>query len=109
MTVRPGFFRKADKASVCPYCGQPSLYERVGVRLTPVKAHLFDLIEAGGKEGINSIVLHFKVFGERATRQTMRGHIFQINEILEETDWRIKSTKKCQDSCYKLVKRKVKL
>jgi hypothetical protein len=36
----------------CPHCGQPLPITRLGVRLTPLKARLFDVIARSGLAGM---------------------------------------------------------
>lgn len=66
---------------------------RGGVRMTPLKARLFDAIKAAGDVGISTNELLFKVYeGERLPqRSVIKSHIWQINEILEDTGLKIVS------------------
>jgi hypothetical protein len=43
--------------SNCPTCHQPFAVERLGVRLTPLKAALFDRIKCAGDIGVSSTEL----------------------------------------------------
>lgn len=61
---------------------------RLGVRLPVFKAAILDAIKMAGDIGISSQELIDKF--ERPIRViAIKSHIFQINEILEDTDWRI--------------------
>lgn len=71
----------------CHYCGQPLPEVRLGVRLGPVKARLFDLIQRSGDDGITSPDL-CDILG--IARETVKAHVFQINEQLAGTDYQIK-------------------
>lgn len=79
---------------VCPYCRQSIRIERYGVPLTPLKAGIFDAIKQAGDVGVNSDeIISGPLYRDRrrASRDTIKAHIFQINELLEETDWAIQS------------------
>ena len=77
----------------CPYCQQVLPEIRLGVRFpNGVKARLFDLIQRGGVDGIPSHELYAIVFSENGrvhTRKTLYAHINQINELIEDTGYRI--------------------
>jgi len=80
----------------CPTCGQALSEERGGVRLTPLKARIFDVIKRAGPDGIESDDLFAMIFAERnVVRATLRAHIWQINDILSDTGLRIESANKC--------------
>lgn len=53
---------------VCSYCGQTLPDIRLGVRLPPLKATIFDLIQRGGPDGIPAEDLFAVAFGDRAAR-----------------------------------------
>ena len=80
----------------CKLCGQPLRHERVGVFLPPIKAALFDAIVAGGDIGASSEELaQLDVFRDRrggdrgGGMRNVRGHVWQINDLLQETRLRI--------------------
>lgn len=74
----------------CSYCGQPLPEIRLGVRLTPLKARIFDLIQRGGQDGIDRGDLFELVFGGAGQcRETLKAHIHQINELIEDSGYRI--------------------
>jgi hypothetical protein len=74
----------------CPTCHQVLPETRLGVRLTPLKARIFDAVRRGGRDGIDRADLFELIFGgEPHSRETLKAHIFQINELLEDTGYRI--------------------
>lgn len=63
---------------------------RLGVRLTPLKARIFDLVQRAGRDGIDRGDLFSLVFGGTGQcRETLKAHIFQINDLIEDTGYRI--------------------
>jgi hypothetical protein len=77
---------------VCPTCHQTVGAVRLGVRLTLLKARIVDRIKAAGDIGVSSEELLFDLWEHGAVAQsTVKAHIWQINELLEETDWFIRS------------------
>ena len=72
--------------SVCPHCGQPLPETRFGVRLTPLKVRIFDLIRRAGSEGITYAEINAIVFDGRASRHTVKAHVQQIRDLLAGTD-----------------------
>jgi len=79
---------------MCPNCGAE---ERLGIWLTPKKVAIFDKIKRSGNEGVP-----YSAFD--CSRDSLKMHIFQINIMLEETDYVIRG-KRGPISCYRLVKR----
>jgi DNA-binding winged helix-turn-helix (wHTH) protein len=74
----------------CNYCGQELPEIRLGVRLTPLKARIFDLIQRGGEDGIDRRDLFDIVYaGEDVQRTVLKSHIHQINEEIEDAGYRI--------------------
>jgi hypothetical protein len=73
-------------SAICTYCGRPLPEMRLGVRLTPLKARIFDLIRRGGDDGIDRRDLFDIVFGDDDSRKhsfhTLKAHIAQINELI---------------------------
>jgi hypothetical protein len=83
--------------AVCPHCGQPIASERLGVRLTPLKARIIDVIKAAGEVGVSSAELVYDVYGDRARvplTSAIKSHVWQINEVLEQTGWVIQSDRR---------------
>jgi hypothetical protein len=76
----------------CPYCNQPLPEIRLGIRFTPLKARIFDLIQRGGRDGIDRVDLFDIVFGNQERKRsyrTLKAHIYQINELIEDEGYRI--------------------
>jgi hypothetical protein len=79
------------KPRCCNYRGQALPDIRLGVRLTPLKARVFDIIQRGGRDGVNRCDLYDIVFGNRkADRWTLKSHINQINELIEDAGYQIR-------------------
>jgi hypothetical protein len=75
----------------CECCGQP-IVTRLGVRLTPLKADLFDLVEKSGKAGISAEALAERVLApHQRSRNTVNQHIYQINDLLGSTDYELRA------------------
>jgi hypothetical protein len=80
--------------AVCPHCKQPIAVARLGVRLPPFKARLIDLLRQAGDIGASSEELRgdlYRGYARYRSVLSVKAHVWQINEILEETDWRIVS------------------
>ena len=76
---------------VCPTCHQTIGAMRLGVRLT-LKAAIVDKIRAAGDIGASSEELLFDLWLPGAIAQsTIKAHMWQINELLEETGYVIRS------------------
>jgi DNA-binding SARP family transcriptional activator len=82
--------------TICPTCHQTIGTSRLGVRLTPLKALIVDHIKIAGDIGISSEELRGTLWEERkeVSINTVKAHIWQINSILEETDWIIHSDRR---------------
>ena len=80
----------------CPHCHQPIATERFGVRLTPLKAAIFDRIRRAGELGVTSVEIVSDLYVDRrpVSSTTIKAHAFQINEQLCATDWRIVSDRR---------------
>jgi hypothetical protein len=62
--------------------------------LTLLKAGIFDAIKCAGDVGVTSAeIVDGPLYRERrrASHDTVKAHIWQINELLEDTDWVIRS------------------
>lgn len=71
----------------CPKCHEPLKDVRLGVRLPMRKAQIVDFIrENGGSATQNEIAKHLGI-----TLDAVRSHIYQINDLLAETDYEIRS------------------
>lgn len=78
----------------CPHCHRPLTEVREGVLMPTLKARIFDAVAATGDNGITARELINAVYtGDyRApvTLATIRAHIWQINDLLEDTRVRIR-------------------
>ena len=80
--------------SYCTHCGQtiPDTM-RCGVKLTPLKARIFDLVRRSGPDGIESAALYDIAFDntlpKKRTRNTLKAHVWQINEAIDGAGFRI--------------------
>jgi hypothetical protein len=83
-------------AALCPSCGQPIRNRRHGITLPPLKAAMFDLIKREGDLGISTEELMRELYVDRRmpSKTTMKVHIWQINELLVETDYSIVSDRR---------------
>jgi len=78
--------------SICPYCHQTIGAERLGVRLTPLKAEIVDRIKAAVDVGVSSIEIIHDLYRDRrliVNPATIKAHVCQINDLFAATDWRI--------------------
>jgi len=58
--------------------------------MSPLKARVFDLIRRAGSGGISARDIHRIAFADRrASLMTVRAHVWQINEAIAETGYRI--------------------
>jgi hypothetical protein len=75
----------------CPHCQQPLPELRLGVRLTPLKARIFDLVKRGGEDGIDRRDLCEIIYGEVTEQalRTLKTHCYQISELIEDEGYRI--------------------
>jgi hypothetical protein len=92
-------------------CHQVIATERFGVRLPVLKARIFDAIKAAGEIGITTRELFDVIYeGARARSiATVRTHIFMINDLLEETDFRIVCTGRSKYARRSIVRRPQRL
>jgi len=63
---------------------------RAGVRLSPLKAHIFDVIKRADSNGITIADINTICFDGRASAVNVRNHIHQINDALAGTDLEIR-------------------
>lgn len=68
----------------CPHCRQPMALTRQGVRLTPLKARLFDCVRRRGYVGISTDDLNGILWDGKASPVTIRAHVWQLNELIAE-------------------------
>jgi hypothetical protein len=101
----------------CHYCGQLLPEMRLGVRLTALKARIFDIVVRAGECGVSGEDLHAIVYQDedkKPARESIKSHVVQINDLLEDTGYRIRSDKLSRKRrsgasmpepfCYRLVK-----
>jgi hypothetical protein len=80
--------------STCTHCGQEIPERREGVRLSPLKARLFDAIKRAGQDGIAGDDLFDLFLRERGAQYTvLKVHVCQINDKLAGTDCMIAVTR----------------
>jgi hypothetical protein len=74
----------------CSECGQPLPEIRLGLRLTPLQALVFDSI-ASNLDGINSCLVleRFRAVKPDASRKTIHVYVSHLNELLHVTGYRI--------------------
>jgi hypothetical protein len=74
----------------CPYCHAVEVF---GVRLPSLKAAILDRIRHAGDIGVTSLEIVADLYRDRrsVSLNTVKAHIRQINTLLEETDWIIRS------------------
>lgn len=74
---------------ICPACGQSTKEVRHGVVLPLRKLRIYDAIKAAGEIGLTSEQVTQAAYdGEnRCSPNTIKAHIFQINEMLASTDF----------------------
>src|SRR5262245_4968811 len=73
---------------------------RLGIRLTAFKARLFDLVQRGGIDGIQSDDLYSLLYPDGGgSPQTLKAHVWQINELIADEGYRIDG----RGSSYRLV------
>jgi hypothetical protein len=79
----------------CTCCGQPLPEMRLGVRFTPLKARIFDIVKRSGESGIDRRDLFDIVFGDDDAHSrthsfhTLKAHLAQINDLIADTGFRI--------------------
>lgn len=86
----------------CPHCQQPMAHVRAGVRLTPLKTRIFDLIKS--RPGISRKEICWQVYDtvSEAKERTIAAHVVQIRDKFESTDLDIEGV---SFEGYKFVKR----
>ena len=74
--------------AICPHCGQRVLM-RHGVKLSPLAADLFDMIERSGERGVPTEVLLGVFWPGRPTataRNSLKTTIYHMNGLFAGTD-----------------------
>jgi hypothetical protein len=82
--------------STCPHCHQPTGNLRLGVRLTPLKTAIVDRIKTAGDIGVTTGEIVSDLYRDRSAVNptTIKAHVNQINDLLAETTWRIRSDRR---------------
>jgi hypothetical protein len=81
-------------STCCPQCHRPLGSARLGVFLPQLKAEILDHIKAAGDIGISSAELvNGDLYRDRrpVRPDAIKSHIFQLNELLIDSGWRIAS------------------
>ena len=73
---------------LCPECHRPLPDLRLGIPLTPLKARIFDAIRRAGPAGIGGDAI-IQELGLPVSQTTIKAHVWQINDRLAETGYRI--------------------
>jgi hypothetical protein len=73
---------------LCPRCQRPCPEIRFGVPLTPLKARIFDAVRRAGPDGIAGDAI-IRELGLPVCRTTLKSHVWQINDRLAESGYRI--------------------
>ena len=93
-------------SKLCPHCRQPLPESREGVRLSPLKAHIFDVIKRADREGIAVETINALCFDGCSTAVNIRTHIYQINDALAGTDLEIRGKASGMVGFFHIVKRR---
>jgi hypothetical protein len=75
---------------LCPSCGQSIPEFRCGVRLTPLKTRLFDLVKHAGPDGIATEDAR-DILGMSVP--CFKSHVWQINDLLADEGWRLSASR----------------
>lgn len=87
---------------ICPCCKQPIPHQELGgVYLPPVKAAIYALIKAA--PGIDRDGINQRIYGGRVSPHTIRVHICQINDLLADTNYRIRGNIKHAMGEYRVI------
>lgn len=85
----------------CPHCDQILPEYRLGVKLPPLKARIFDFVSRAGRDGISWDDLFALVYDgdrtprvksqqrEKQARAALKAHIYQINTEIKDGGYRI--------------------
>jgi hypothetical protein len=85
---------------------------RLGIRLNPIKARIFDALKRAGPDGIETEMLFDLIYAGRPTqRTTLKSQIWQLNALLREaeTGLRIRGDRggdPTSSRCFRMVKEK---
>jgi hypothetical protein len=93
MSAHAHDLHRGREPRVCPRCGQTLPERRLGIPLSALKARIFDLVQRAGADGIDGRDLFDLAYAGREKipqRDSLKAHIIQINDAIEETGWRIR-------------------
>ena len=90
---RPTTYEKNTRLSSCPHCGQRMPELRLGVRLFPMTARVFDVIRRAGADGISGReAFNIAYQGMRKPKyMTLKAHVAHIRDALAGTDYTIRT------------------
>ena len=74
---------------VCACCGQPLPEVRGGIRLSPLKAQIFNIIRRAGVDGVTIETINALCFEGRSTAVNVRTHVVQINDAFAGSELQI--------------------
>ena len=74
---------------VCTYCQQPLPEIRAGVRLSPLKSRIFDIVRRAGPDGVAIEIINALCFDGRSTAKNVKTHVSQINDALAGSNLRL--------------------
>lgn len=77
-----------NRPNICPCCKRPLPEMRLGVRISPLKARIFDAVKRAGTTRISGADL-IAALGLDMTPRTLKVHVNQINNAIEDTGKRI--------------------
>jgi hypothetical protein len=86
----------------CPYCRQTLPEFRLGVKLAPIKAALYDLVCRAGRDGIDSADLFALLYADDRRKwsrdngrqySALKAHIAQLNSEIAHAGYRIVSAR----------------
>ncbi len=96
------------RGRLCHYCGHPLPDIRLGVRMPPLKTHIFDVVHRAGPDGISGRDLYDIVYEDheepRPKMTSLHSHVNQINEAIEDSGYRIRGNTSTGRGYYRLVK-----
>lgn len=92
--------------ALCPHCRQPLINTRLGVRLSPIKARIFDAVRRAGDAGVTRAALERLIYDRLVSDKNIKAHVLQINEMLTHTDWSIRSDFAGRHRSYHLVRQR---